>query len=153
MLQWLAHVLNCEGFCLTTTCSKLICLFFPACKFLVNMMSNTKFRCVPCVIDSYPIYGSGSNPCSLCWEQHTQTWGWGRSGGAGWVCAWLFLCFFPLWKWDPQLRVCQHTPVLGGKVAWQLLWWLSDINDFGHFCGRRGSSCRYVAIAEVETIS
>lgn len=54
---------------------------------------------------------------------------------------------------DPQLRVCQHTPVLGGKVAWQLLWWLSDINDFGHFCGRRESSCRYVAIAEVETIS
>lgn len=27
---------------------------FPACEFLVNMMSNTKFRCVPCVIDSYP---------------------------------------------------------------------------------------------------
>lgn len=26
-------------------------------------------------------------------------------------------------------------------------------NGFGHFCGRRGSSCRCVAIGEVETIS
>lgn len=110
LMSWIVKV-----FCLTTTCSKLICLFFPACKFLVNMMSNTKFRCVPCVIDSYPIHpkrwaGSASNPCSLCWKQHTKTWSWRRCGGAGWVCACLFQCFFPVGKWEPQLG-----PSAGGK--------------------------------------
>lgn len=41
----------------------------------------------------------------------------------------------------------------GERWAWELLWWLSSIRGFGHFCGRRGSSYRYVAIEEVKTIS
>lgn len=43
----------------------------------------------------------------------------------------------------PTAQCLPAHPIVGGKVAWQLLWWLSDINKFGHFCGRRGSSCRW----------
>lgn len=121
------------------------------------MMSNTKFRCVPCVIDSYPVYPKRQalDPIDAAsvGSSTRRPGAEGDCGGAGWVCAQLFPCFFPVWKWDPQLGVCQHTPGLGERWAWLLLLWLSNSDGFGHFCGRRGSSYRYVAIEEGEAIS
>lgn len=41
----------------------------------------------------------------------------------------------------------------GKRWAWLLLLWVSNSDGFGHFCGRRGSNYRYVAIEEGEAIS
>lgn len=85
------------------------------------MMSNTKFRCVPCVIDSYPVYPKRQalDPIDAAsvGSSTRRPGAEGDCGGAGWVCAQLFPCFFPVRKWDPQLGVCQHTPGLGEKVG------------------------------------
>lgn len=55
---------------------------------------------------------------ALLGAAHTE----GDGGGAD-VCAWLFQCFLPVWN---GTHSSARAPGLGGRWAWQLLWWLPN---------------------------
>lgn len=63
------------------------------------MMTNIKFRCIPCVIDLYPIYTKRQALDSIdtvSVRSACRTGTEGDHGGAAWFCAQLFQCFFPV---------------------------------------------------------